>query len=162
MIAQFPIENHAEQGQFAEPPLKTIGESAKNWAIIMQFVVAAFGRLAWLSACLDFLCPLLRFRLTPTVAASAMDMADCSVGDDPEEASVSGTATWTLQKVPEKHTGDFEKHIGKTETETLTGTLIGRQVTLKGEVQGGAELIVSSDYSASPYTPDLFVVSIFR
>ena len=91
-----------------------------------------------------------------------MDMADCSVGDDPEEASVSGTATWTLQKVPEKHTGGFEKHIGKTETETLTGTLIGRQVTLKGEVQGGAELIVSSDYSASPYTSDLFVVSIFR
>ena len=56
-----------------------------------------------------------------------MIMTDCSVGDDPEEASVSGTATWTLQKVPEKHTGDFEKYIGKTETETLTAHLsVGR------------------------------------
>ena len=26
MIAQFPIENHSEQGQFAEVPLKTIGK----------------------------------------------------------------------------------------------------------------------------------------
>jgi hypothetical protein len=26
MIAQFPIENHSEQGQFAELPLKTIGK----------------------------------------------------------------------------------------------------------------------------------------
>jgi hypothetical protein len=26
IIAQFPIENHSEQGQFAEPPLKTIGK----------------------------------------------------------------------------------------------------------------------------------------
>jgi hypothetical protein len=29
IIAQFPIENHSEQGQFAELPLKTIGDSAK-------------------------------------------------------------------------------------------------------------------------------------
>ena len=29
IIAQFPIENHSEQGQFAELPLKTIGKSAK-------------------------------------------------------------------------------------------------------------------------------------
>jgi hypothetical protein len=30
IIAQFPIENrYSEQGQFAEPPLKTIGKSAK-------------------------------------------------------------------------------------------------------------------------------------
>jgi hypothetical protein len=29
IIAQFPIENHSEQGQSAELPLKTIGESAK-------------------------------------------------------------------------------------------------------------------------------------
>eukprot|EP01046_Picozoa_sp_COSAG06_P029433 COSAG06_NODE_2728_length_6381_cov_2.712034_6_plen_101_part_00 len=26
LIAQFPIENHSEQGQLAEPPLKTIGK----------------------------------------------------------------------------------------------------------------------------------------
>ena len=26
IIAQFPIENHSEQGQFAELPLKTIGK----------------------------------------------------------------------------------------------------------------------------------------
>jgi hypothetical protein len=29
MITQIPIENHSEQGQFAELPLKTIGKSAK-------------------------------------------------------------------------------------------------------------------------------------
>jgi hypothetical protein len=29
MIAQIPIENNSEQGQFAEPPLNTIGKSAK-------------------------------------------------------------------------------------------------------------------------------------
>ena len=28
-IAQFPIENHSEQGQFADTPLKPIGKSAK-------------------------------------------------------------------------------------------------------------------------------------
>jgi hypothetical protein len=26
MIAQFPVENHSGQGQFAELPLKTIGK----------------------------------------------------------------------------------------------------------------------------------------
>jgi|EP01046_Picozoa_sp_COSAG06_P008078 hypothetical protein len=34
MIAQFPIENHSEQGQFAELPLKTIGKSAKNGRLL--------------------------------------------------------------------------------------------------------------------------------
>jgi hypothetical protein len=29
LIDQFPIENHSEQGRFAELPLKTIGKSAK-------------------------------------------------------------------------------------------------------------------------------------
>ena len=29
IIAQFPVENHSEQGQFAEMSLKTIGESDK-------------------------------------------------------------------------------------------------------------------------------------
>ena len=29
IIAQFPIENHSERGQFAELPLKTAGKSAK-------------------------------------------------------------------------------------------------------------------------------------
>jgi hypothetical protein len=29
IIAQFPIENHSEQGQFAELPLKIIGKGAK-------------------------------------------------------------------------------------------------------------------------------------
>ena len=29
MIAQFPIENHSDQGQFAELSLKTIGKSEK-------------------------------------------------------------------------------------------------------------------------------------
>jgi hypothetical protein len=30
MIAQFPIENHSDQGQFAELSLKTIGKSEKK------------------------------------------------------------------------------------------------------------------------------------
>jgi hypothetical protein len=36
----YPIENHSDQGQFAELPLKTIGKSAKIWAIIVQFAVS--------------------------------------------------------------------------------------------------------------------------
>jgi hypothetical protein len=38
IIAQFPVENHSEQGQFAEMSLKTKGKVTK-WAIIMQFAV---------------------------------------------------------------------------------------------------------------------------
>jgi hypothetical protein len=40
IIAQFPIENHSEQGQFAELAPENIGKSAKFGAIIMQFAVA--------------------------------------------------------------------------------------------------------------------------
>jgi hypothetical protein len=48
IIAQFPIENHSEQGQFAELSLKTIGKRGK-WAIIMQFAVALGAALeVWL------------------------------------------------------------------------------------------------------------------
>ena len=39
IIAQIPIENHSEQGQFAELPLKQ-SEKCKIWAIIVQFAVA--------------------------------------------------------------------------------------------------------------------------
>jgi hypothetical protein len=41
MIAQFSIEDHSEQGQFAELCLKTIGEKCKIWAMIMQFAAKA-------------------------------------------------------------------------------------------------------------------------
>ena len=34
IIAQFPIENHSEQGQFSELPLKTIGKSVKFGRIL--------------------------------------------------------------------------------------------------------------------------------
>jgi hypothetical protein len=38
LIAQFPIENHSDQGQFAALSLKAVGK-CKIWAIIVQFEV---------------------------------------------------------------------------------------------------------------------------
>lgn len=43
--------------------------------------------------------------------------------------------------------GAFGKMIGKSETEKLTGTLVGRQITMTGEVDGSAEVIAASNYS---------------
>ena len=72
---------------------------------------------------------------------------DASADQNPEEASCSGTATWTLQVVPEKHMDAFGNMIGKSETEKLTGTLVGRQITMAGEVEGSPEIIAASEYS---------------
>ncbi len=49
--------------------------------------------------------------------------------------------------VPEKHMDAFGKMIGKSETEKLTGTLVGRQITLTGEVEGSPDVIAASQYS---------------
>ena len=49
--------------------------------------------------------------------------------------------------VPEKHADAFGKMIGKSETEKLTGTLVGRQITMTGEVEGNSDIIVASNYS---------------
>lgn len=72
---------------------------------------------------------------------------DASVDQNPEEASCSGTATWTLQVVPDKHMDAFGPMIGTSETEKLTGTLVGRQITMTGEVEGSPEIIAASEYS---------------
>ena len=72
---------------------------------------------------------------------------NATIDDNPEEAAVTGTATWTLREAPEKYKDEYDKMVGQTAKEELKGTLVGRQLTLKGSVTENPDLIAESEYS---------------
>ena len=81
------------------------------------------------------------------VSAAVALSLNATIDDNPEEAAVTGTATWTLREAPEKYKDEYDKMVGQTAKEELKGTLVGRQLTLKGNVTENPDLIAESEYS---------------
>lgn len=59
-----------------------------------------------------------------------------------------GTAVWTLRSIgPRNQQALYEAKIGVSETETLTGTIFGKEVILEGSVPDNGKMIAASNYN---------------